>query len=155
MHGSMKKIPRIPHSNIQTHEQVGRIQSKKESNTKRKVKETEIQLICKKLPWETLSHSANSTASRERNGRAVKVGKGKLRWKIVPANLPGPLAPPCIRRPNRNITARSYSCTTCPSKRRRFQKIADAITKVSAFFPNCSGCGYVEVRCMSLLNGVN
>jgi hypothetical protein len=27
--------------------------------------------------------------------------------------LPGPLAPPDIRRPKRNITARSYSCTTC------------------------------------------
>lgn len=26
---------------------------------------------------------------------------------------PGPLAPPVISRPNRKITARSYSCTTC------------------------------------------
>lgn len=27
-------------------------------------------------------------------------------------NMPGPLAPPALSRPKRNITARSYSCTT-------------------------------------------
>ena len=27
--------------------------------------------------------------------------------------IPGPLAPPRRRRPNRKMTARSYSCTTC------------------------------------------
>jgi len=27
--------------------------------------------------------------------------------------LPGPLAPPDKRRPSRNMTALSYSCTTC------------------------------------------
>jgi len=32
-------------------------------------------------------------------------------WKWI--CLPGPLAPPDISRPKRNITARSYSCTTC------------------------------------------
>lgn len=32
-------------------------------------------------------------------------------WKC--RSLPGPLAPPDISRPKRNITARSYSCTTC------------------------------------------
>lgn len=32
---------------------------------------------------------------------------------IDKCTVPGPFAPPCIRRPKRNITARSYSCTTC------------------------------------------
>ena len=27
-------------------------------------------------------------------------------------NIPGPFAPPRTKRPKRNITARSYSCTT-------------------------------------------
>jgi len=31
--------------------------------------------------------------------------------------LPGPLAPPDIKRPRRNITALSYSCTTCVNKK--------------------------------------
>lgn len=35
-----------------------------------------------------------------------------MKKKIVIIIIPGPLAPPCIRRPKRNITARSYSCTT-------------------------------------------
>ena len=27
-------------------------------------------------------------------------------------NIPGPFEPPLVKRPKRNITARSYSCTT-------------------------------------------
>ena len=31
-------------------------------------------------------------------------------------NIPGPFAPPFSRRPSRNMTALSYSCTTCEQK---------------------------------------
>lgn len=32
-------------------------------------------------------------------------------------NIPGPLEPPRTNRPNLNITARSYSCTTLTQKK--------------------------------------
>ena len=46
----------------------------------------------------------------------------------VKKDLPGPLDPPSKRRPKRNMTARSYSCTTC--KRISIQK---GWEKVSSF----------------------
>lgn len=36
-----------------------------------------------------------------------------LLYYLIFLYIPGPLAPPCIKRPKRKITARSYSWTTC------------------------------------------
>ena len=37
---------------------------------------------------------------------------------VVNVYIPGPLDPPCRRRPSRNITALSYSCTTLKQTQR-------------------------------------
>lgn len=48
------------------------------------------------------------------NGKKhINVSFFRFIFVIVKCAVPGPFAPPCIRRPKRNITARSYSCTTC------------------------------------------
>lgn len=54
-------------------------------------------------------------------------------------NIPGPLAPPCIRRPKRNITARSYSCTTC-------QRIQYGVSCVNYLFYFHSVCVSITIN---------
>jgi len=39
-----------------------------------------------------------------------------------PMTIPGPFAPPAVMRPRRNITARSYSWTTCTIDHKMFSK---------------------------------
>ncbi|OTF69250.1 hypothetical protein BLA29_005601 [Euroglyphus maynei] len=41
--------------------------------------------------------------------------------------IPGPFEPPLVRRPKRNITARSYSCTTLTHKNNENGKVITMI----------------------------
>lgn len=56
-------------------------------------------------------------------------------------NIPGPRAPPFNRRPNLNITTRSYSCTTLMQKNSDNGKVAtnskiDKLVKKNAQISN-------------------